>query len=152
MKKFLTALFNVVVYLMLAWSILCAVYTALPAEYQSMLPWMNWLTALISGGSTLLLGSGGVAVQSFLAKAKTASNEKYALLTGKFLTLTDNYAALEEKYTAIENKYNEVVSSIGENNKLLKIDLKAKLSNPLIDATVKNLIEGALNGSDNEEG
>jgi len=51
-------IFNIIVYAMLGWSIVSAGYMALPVEYQAMIPDFNWLTALISGGSTMMLGIG----------------------------------------------------------------------------------------------
>lgn len=132
-----TKLFNITVYAMLGWSIVSAVYVALPVEYQAMIPQFNWLTAVVSGGSTLLLGSGGLAVQAWLSKARTTSDAKYNLLAEKFLTLT-------QKYDEIKTAYTQVVASVNENNKLLKIDLNTKLSNPLIDETARNMIEQVL--------
>lgn len=137
-------IFNVVVYSMLGWSILSAVYLALPVEYQEMLPQMNWLTAVISGGSTALLGSGGLAVQSFMTKAKVTADTKYVDIVSKFLKLVDEYKALEAKYE-------DIVISIERNNILLATDLKTKLSNPLIDETSKELIEGVLYGDKQEQ-
>ena len=135
MKK---ALFNITVYGMLAWSILSAVYLALPVEYQAMLPDFNWLTAVISGGSTMLLGTGGLAVQTWLSKARTSSDEKYNLLGTKFLTLVDNYKTLEAKYDT-------VVSATTRNNQLLEVDLATKLSNPMLTDTARALINQVLN-------
>ena len=138
-----TKLFNVVVYSMLGWSILSATYLALPIEYQEMLPQFNWLTAVISGGSTMLLGTGGLAVKTFLTNARVQSDSKYLLLGEKFLELTT-------KYEVLHSDYQTVVSAIDRNNLLLSIDLKTKLSNPLIDATAKALIEGVLYGDQQE--
>lgn len=137
-------IFNVVVYSMLGWSILSAVYLALPVEYQEMLPQMNWLTAVISGGSTALLGSGGLAVQSFMTKAKVTADTKYVDIASKFLKLVDEYKALEAKY-------NDVVKAIEENNTLLKVELKTKLDNPLITETSRQAIEGVLYGDKQEQ-
>lgn len=136
-------LFNVTVYSMLGWSILSATYLALPIELQEMLPQMNWITAVVSGGSTALLGTGGLTVKTLLMKAKTDSNDKYFLLGNEFLKLVD-------KYNELNNKYDTVDASIERNSQLLEVSLRAKLSNPLIDAKVKELIEGVLNEVLNE--
>ena len=136
--KLKNGIFNVVVYSMLGWSIISAVYMALPIEYQEMLPQISWVTALISGSSTALVGSGGLAVKSFLNRAKIKSDEKYNMLGDKFLTLVDSY-------NAINKSYNELTNQVDKNNLLLKVLLETKLSNPLIEETAKNLIEGVLN-------
>jgi len=132
-----TKLFNVLVYTMLGWSVLSAVYLALPVEYQAMIPQFNWLTALISGGSTGLLGTGALAVQSFLNKAKATSNETFTLLK-------DNYTEIVNEYKILKIQLEEVKSTFDYNNELLRAELKAKLSNPLIDEEVKSLLEQVI--------
>lgn len=134
MKK---AIFNIIVYTMLAWSIFSATYLALPIEYQEMLPDMNWVTALISGGSTGLLGSGALFVKTLLDKAKASNDEKVNLVANQFIELVG-------KYDEVTAKYNELVKSIDYNNLLLKAELKTKLTNPLITDESKVLIEQVL--------
>ena len=132
-----TKIFNVLVYTMLGWSVLSAVYLALPVEYQAMIPEFNWLTALISGGSTGLLGTGALAVQSFLNKAKATSNDTFTLLK-------DNYTEIVNEYKILKIQLEEVKSTFEYNNELLRAELKAKLSNPLIDEEVKSLLEQVI--------
>ena len=132
-----TKIFNVLIYTMLGWSVLSAVYLALPIEYQAMIPEFNWLTALISGGSTGLLGTGALAVQSFLNKAKATSNDTFNLLK-------DNYTEIVNEYKILKIQLEEVKSTFDYNNELLRAELKAKLSNPLIDEEVKSLLEQVI--------
>lgn len=134
MKK---VLFNIVIYTMLGWSVLSAVYLALPVEYQEMLPDFNWLTALISGGSTALLSTGALTVQSFLNKSKTTTNETFTLLK-------DNYSEIVNEYKILKTQYAELKTTLDYNNELLRAELKAKLSNPLIDEEVKSLLEQVI--------
>lgn len=134
MKK---VLFNIVIYTMLGWSVLSAVYLALPVEYQEMLPDFNWLTALISGGSTALLSTGALTVQSFLNKSKTTTNETFTLLK-------DNYSEIVNEYKILKAQYAELKTTLDYNNELLRAELKAKLSNPLIDEEVKSLLEQVI--------
>ena len=134
MKK---TIFNVVVYSMLAWSIFSATYLALPIEYQEMLPDMNWLTALVSGGSTALFGSGALFVKTLLDKTKIATDEKVNLVASQFIELVN-------KYDEVTANYNELVKSIDYNNLLLQAELKTKLTNPLITEESKALIEQVL--------
>lgn len=146
MKKFL---FNAVVYGLLGWSILTGVYQVLPQETKDLIPHFNELSALISGGSAALIGSGGLFFKSWVAKATTESNEKYKATVEKFLVVT-------EKYNDLVNEYKRLEATIKESNlnyakrietleTLLKADLTAKLSNRLIDEEVKAIIRGALN-------
>ena len=134
MKK---KLLNVAIYTLLGWSMLSAGYLALPLEYQEMLPQMNWLTAVVSGGSTFLLGSGGLALQRLLHKSSKDYTDKYIELGQEFLTL-------KKEYGDLGNKVNELESTNKELVKLLKIDLQSKLDNPMLTDKARALIEGAI--------
>ena len=70
--KFKQVLFNIVVYAMLGWSIISAVHAALPEQYQ--IPEFTNMVALISGSSTALVGSAGLFIKSWLAKASTTAD------------------------------------------------------------------------------
>jgi len=142
MKK---ALFNITVYGMLGWSIISATYMALPTDVQALIPQMNWFSALISGGSTLLVGSGGLAVQSFLTKAKTKSDEKYNSLANEFLKMADGYLKLEAKVSSLEKVTLESNKITQRNNVLHETELKTKLDNPMLTQTARELIESILN-------
>lgn len=137
MKK---AFFNIAVYTMLGYSILSALYMGIP-DMQALVPGLDSVTAIVSGGSTLLLGSGGLAVQSWLSKTRSQSDTKYALLAEKFLTLVDKYSALENKYQVVENVMNRT-------NALLEAQLETKLDNPLLTAKARDIIEGVLHEKD----
>ncbi len=137
-------IFNVVVYSMLAYSIMNAGYIALPVEYQELIPQWNQLVALVSGGSTLLMGLGGLTVQNYLNNAREKADQKFNLLA-------QNYLNLERKYDVVENTYKSLVKSTDKQThsierliSLVKVDLQAKLSNPLIDSEVQKLIEGVI--------
>ena len=134
MKKILL---NVVIYSMLGWSVLSAVYLALPIEYQAMLPEFNWLTALISGGSTALLGTGGLALQNFLTKAKVTTHDTFAMLK-------NNYAEIVNEYKILKAQYEELKTTVEYNNELLKVELKTKLTNPMTTDTAAELIKQVI--------
>jgi hypothetical protein len=135
-------LFNIGVYTLLGYSILSFVYLSLPVEYQDILD-LDWLTALVSGSSTFLLGSGAVAVRAFLTKAKNEQLDMNKTAMDKWLAMVGHYQALQEELAKVKTQNDELI-------KLLKIDLGSKLSNPLIEQTIKEQIEGALYGSQEE--
>jgi hypothetical protein len=139
MKKLLNAksIFNVLVYSALLWSILSAIYVALPIEYQAMLPFMNEGTAIIGGVTTALGGTGGLAVVHFLNKTKYDNTQVNKTVVEQFLTIKEEYGIMKDKVDKLE-------SGVQTNNKLLKIDLKTKLDNPLITDTARQAIEGAI--------
>lgn len=133
---------------MLLWTVISGVYMALPLEYKELIPQFNWLTALVSGGSTGILGSTILFVESQLVKSENKNDTRYIELAKKFLELTDKYNDLENAVQTStiknESKINDVIQVIDKNNKLLEVDLNSKLSNPLIDEKVKEMIEGVL--------
>lgn len=145
MKK---ALFNIVVYALLLWSLLTGVYAVLPQDVKDLIPQFNGLTAIISGGSAALIGSGGLVFKTWLAKAQTESNDKYKDVVEKFLMITDKYGELANQYKRLESVLHESTQKYAERIKtletLLKVDLQAKLSNKLIDEEVRRLLEGVL--------
>lgn len=135
MKK---KLLNIAIYVMLGWTMLSAGYLALPVEYQEMLPHMNWLTAVVSGGSTFVLGSGGLALQRMLNKTSSDYTNKYIQLGQEFLNLKGEYGKLGIRIDDLETVNKELI-------KLLKINLNTKLDNPLLTDKARALIEGVLN-------
>ena len=137
-------LFNITVYSMLAYSIVNAVYVALPPEYQALIPQYNELLALVTGGSTLLLGSGGLAVQTYIQRAKIEASGRFNLLADHYVKLADKYDLVDKKYRELVIKSDKIVGELGRINNLLKIELQSKLTNPMIDEGVKKLIEGAI--------
>lgn len=137
-------LFNVVVYGMLGYSMLNGVYFALPVELQEMIPQYNAMVAAVGGVSGALFGFGGLKVQEYLNRAKTQADEKFNLLAQNYLNLERKYDVMEKAYKLVEQAQNKTTLATERNNKLLEIDLQAKLSNPMIDEQVKALIEGVL--------
>lgn len=137
-------LFNVVVYGMLTFSLINGVYVALPPEVQALIPQYNDLVAMVSGGASALIGLGGLKVQDYLNRAKIESETKFNLLA-------QNYLNLERKYDVNTEAVNRQTKAIElltreqqRTNKLIEVDLQAKLSNPMIDEQIKVLIEDVM--------
>lgn len=138
-------LFNFISIIMLLWTIIAGVYLAMPQEYRELIPEFNWLTALVSGGSTGILGSTMLILNSYLKRNKDSVDSKYLDLANKFLTLNQKYNTLSADVinnTIIQKETNELIK---KNTELLSIDLESKLSNPLIEDFIKEKIGGALN-------
>ena len=141
-KSKLRTLFNIVSIIMLLWTIISGAYLALPAEYKNMIPEFNWLTALVSGGSTGVLGSTILLVDRQLKKQDTNNSNKYLDLATKFLSLNDKYLALENKVSNNTEVQNETNDLLKKTNKLISIDLESKLSNPLVEDFIKEKMRG----------
>jgi hypothetical protein len=137
-------LFNVVVYGLLAFSVVNAGYLALPVELQDMIPQYNDLMAIVMGGSTSLLALGGLKVQDYMNRAKTEADSKFNLLAQNYLNLERKYDVIENSYKILKNAQDLTTKAVERNNELLKVDLQAKLSNPMIDAKVEELIKGVI--------
>lgn len=136
-------LFNALVYGLVAYSLLNAGYLALPPEIQASIPYSE-ITAIIGGGASGLLGLGGMTVQAFLTKAKKEADAKFNLLAQNYLNLDKKYDNVIVAYKRMENEQHKTTIAIERNNRLLEIDLRAKLSNPLIDDKVAELIRGEV--------
>ena len=109
-----------------------------------------------------ITGGVGIAVNELLNKKLKESRDITNLTLDKFLTLTDEYKALKNETNAIrndivlfkENVSNEIFNLTNDIKSLVeltRVELEAKLSNPLIDKTTKELIERALNDGKEEE-
>jgi hypothetical protein len=136
-------IFNIVVYGMLTYTVAVAGYGALPAEYQNMIPF-NWVTALVSGGTTGLLGTAGLVMKSYLDKAKVEANNKFNLLAKSYEQVVNAYQTVNSELKDIKNQFSMTREELNITRKLIETDLRAKLSNVLIDEEVRKLIEGVL--------
>lgn len=125
------------------------VYSVLPQEVKDLIPQFNELTALISGGSTMLIGSGGLVFQAWLTKARVEADGKYSEVANYIITLSDKYSELTNTIRLVEKASKESDQNYAQRltriETLLETDLRAKLSNKLIDEEIKSLIEGVLN-------
>lgn len=138
-------LFNVVVYGLLAFSLVNAGYLALPVELQDMIPQYNDIMAVVLGGSTSLMALGGLKVQDYMNRAKTQADDKFNLLAQNYLNLERKYDVVDTSYRLLKQSQDNLIKAVERNNELLTVDLKAKLSNPMIDAEVEKLINGVIN-------
>lgn len=141
-----TKLFNVIVYGLLFYSILTGVHAALPEQYQ--IAGFTNITALISGASTALVGSAGLAMKSWLTSAKVTAETKQIEIYKEFIKIAEDYKALkvelaDNKHVASE-QYSETTARLMRLTTLIEADLKAKLSNRLIDQEVRETISGVL--------
>lgn len=135
-------LFNLISIVMLLWTIIAGAYLALPQEYKDLIPEFNWLTALVSGGSTGILGSTMLLVNNFMKKNQNSVDSKYMDLANRFLALNEKYTLLEEKVSTNTKSQVETNELLKKTNNLISIDLESKLSNPIIEDFVKEKIRG----------
>lgn len=150
--KFKKVLFYFVTIAMLVYTALATIYSVLPEQYQ--IQEFNKLTALVSGGSTGLIGSAGLLIKSWLSKSATTADEKQTETLQKFLVLLEKYEELIRKLESAEKLSIEQKADydkqLAELTMLVKTDLKVKLSNKFVEKEVKDMIAGALNYEKNE--
>jgi len=144
-------IFNLIVYGSLTAGLVNGVYLALPVEYQAMIPEYSWLTALIAGGSTTLIGATGLMWKARGQQISERVSERMVLLGERYVEVTKQYEKLVEKVNEFKSEVTSLKTEIVEMKntnlhliKLIETDLKAKLSNRLIDEEVKAMIEGVL--------
>lgn len=143
-------LFNVIVYTMLTYSFVTTVYLALPADIQAMIPYVDKAIGIYSAVLTAIGAGGGLAVQAYISKAAAKAQEKENIMVDKFLTIVDGYNVMSDKVQSLMDENSVLTESINKLTKLVSIDLKTKLSNPMIELTARQEIEGALYGEQEE--
>lgn len=144
-------IFNLISFVMLLWTIISGIYLALPVEYKELIPEFNWLTALVSGGSTGVLGGSILIIDKYLKKNQADVDTKYLDLATKFLSIYDKYIVLENKVEASINIQNNTNELLEKTNRLISIDLQSKLSNPLVENFIKERIRGEGIGEEQPE-
>lgn len=142
--KIIGKLFNILVYAFLTFAIINGVYLALPFEIQAELTWYSQAIATINAVWSGVAGLGGGALLNFVNKAKTTSDEKYNLLAENYFKVEKETKELKQEIAAVGFKIETLFKEVKTNNKLLEADLQAKLSNPLIDKKVEEIIKEAI--------
>lgn len=135
-------LFNFISILLLLWTIISGIYLALPPEYKALIPEFNWLTAVVSGGSTGVLGSTILFVDRQLKKQDSNNSNKYLELAQEFLKIREDNVNLRKELSEDRKELKEVKELLSETNRLVRVDLESKLSNPLIEEFIKEKMRG----------
>lgn len=154
-------LLNIVSYSLIGYSVGAAFMGTVP-ELQALIPQFTTQLAVWTGIPASTMGAIGLSVQSYINSArKTDLTMNQGVVGGldkvfkkvdeviekqdKVITnLSSKYDGLERKYDDLKTEYKALTGSLNTLVKLVRVDLEAKLSNPLIDEEVKKLIEGAL--------
>lgn len=152
MKKFISKLFNILVFALLVFSIINGAYLSLNPEIQEKyFSWYNQAYATINAVWAGLGGLGGTAVIHFITKAKDEADDKYYLLRSEYREVKEGYNELKTEVLGLKDEVNQYKQEQAETNKLIKINLEAKLDNDLVDAKVKETINVALGKGDQHE-
>lgn len=117
------------------------------------------VSSYITSGGLATLGGFGIVLNDYVNRKQRESRLLVNTTLEKFLTLQENYEKLETKLldakkeiialkSETTNQLYLVSTELARFNQLIEIDLQAKLSNPLIDTKVQELIKGALENGD----
>lgn len=136
---------SVISFVLVGYSMVSIGYTALPVEIKDMIPQLNDLTALLTGGTSGVLGGAGIYFRSLMSKTKTENDEKVNAMAEKIISIGSKYDQLANKYDEMKSIFMEGKQETIELQKLIKADINLKLSNPLIDEKAKEITEGVLN-------
>lgn len=142
-KKLFKRLFNLATYLFIFWSVFSATYLALPVEYQEMIPFVNEAIVIVSGVSTLLLGSGGLTVLHFLSKTEDEGAKKH-------LELLEQLVMTNKRIDVMENAHKKdikgLAEAVRENTKVNQAQLELKLDNKFITDQAREVVEKIMSG------
>lgn len=119
------------------------------------------ITSYVASGCFATIGLVGIGFNDYLNRKQREARLLVNATLEKFLTLQENYVKLETKLldakkeiialkSETTNQLYLVSTELARFNQLIEIDLQAKLSNPLIDKKVEELIKEALENGKEE--
>jgi hypothetical protein len=147
-------LLSFISYSVLAYALVSTAWTSIP-ELQALFPeYTSQISAWISV-PVAVVGAVALRVQSFLSKARSTDLQVFDGLKESYESVKQSYSDMQlatkqtindltSKYDTLKSSYDNMKKATDELIKLVKVDLQAKLSNPLIDEKVKELIDEVL--------
>lgn len=147
-------LLSFISYSVLAYALVSTAWTSIP-ELQALFPeYTSQISAWISVPSAVV-GAVALRVQLFLTKARSTDLKVFDGLKESYESVKQSYSDMQlatkqtindltSKYDTLKSSYETMRKATDELIKLVKVDLESKLSNPLIDEKVKELINEVL--------
>lgn len=145
---------------------LSALYVAMvPEHIKELVPQINWLTALIVGGTGGAFGSVGLYFKAFMKDESDKNDKEINTLRKDVIKLAELMVSMRDIITKLEEalgkateennreniNYQQTLQHIQRAIALIEVDLATKLTNPLIDKDAAKVIEGVLNEKENED-
>jgi len=121
------------------------IYPYLPQELLEQMPEVNKIMVLTLGGTSGVLGGSMLTFSQVLKSSEARSIDKFVLLTKNYLSLEEEVKGLRDEKKRENDLREKEVKRLNRIEKLLEVDLKAKLSNKFLEGKIKEEIEGALN-------
>lgn len=137
MKKLVNVLVNVITLITLIVGVVSAIYLALPLELQEKIP-LNIREVIL-----LLIANGGLGgflafMKFFRNNDKRENENKNAEIVGLIANLSKELVKLRDENV---KKDSEIIGLINRDIELKEVDLEIKKNNPLLQETLKELIE-----------
>lgn len=137
MKKLVNVLVNVITLITLIVGVVSAIYLALPLELQEKIP-LNIREVIL-----LLIANGGLGgflafMKFFRNNDKRENENKNAEIVGLIANLSKELVKLRDENV---KKDSEIIGLINRDIELKEVDLQIKKNNPLLQETLKELIE-----------
>ena len=141
---------------LIIYPILAVIWKSLPEDITSLIPQYTDYIALVTGGSSAVLGTAGLQLSTVMSSSKIANleifnglNDSYNLLGVTVDKNTNEIANLKNEFIEIKNNQERIESNQQEIITLLKANIEIKLSNPLIKDKAEE-IRNKLFGDKNE--
>lgn len=162
MKKLKSKLLSIISYGLIGYTTGAAVIQGIP-ELQALMPSFTTQIAVWTGLPAVTLGSIGLAVQSYINKARVTDNvvnqgvvDAVSKLYAQVKDVAELYNQgkgdikelakdMKKNIDDIRNEYILLRNDVKLLAKLVRVDMEAKLSNPLIDEEVKKMLGDAIN-------
>lgn len=153
MKKLFKGLYNVIAFGSVAYTLAVGTYMSLPVEYQ-FLNNFGWSEALITGGSSGVLGLVLVYVKSAIAKQGIDVDKKVNEFATSIVSVATQFKDLKNDYKALKDSSSQEIKLLQKEVStladLLKADMQLKLSNPMLKEEAKALAQKLLEGGSDE--
>lgn len=136
-----------------------------PDHIKEMLPQLNWLVALVTGGSAGAFSSIGLYFRTTMDTQNIVVEEKIEKSLNAVTDMAKLVIDLKNQYSELKEVLNNLLTENNRENvtnqtflielqrlkELLTVDLESKLTNPLIDKDAEVKIRSVLNGKPNDK-
>lgn len=137
MRKLVNILVNIITIITLLVGVVSAIYLALPTDLQEKIP-LNIREVIL-----LLIANGGLGgflafIKFYRSNDKQENANKNAEIIGLIADLSKELVKLRNEN---DKKDNEIIALINRDIELKEVDLTIKKNNPLLQETLKEIIE-----------
>lgn len=145
MKRKLFSLFSYILFILTG---LSALYMALP-QLQALLPGLSKYVVIVTGVTSSIIGSGALAVQSFIVKSETRNKTETNTLISHINDLTERINDVLSDNTDLKDDLKRLSDKVEHNTEINIAHAKAKINNVSIANESRRILDEVLK---NEKG